>query len=164
MKIKDFVAEYNKSDNKNELIKKHITETYIGYLTKTYTAEKICKAALYKEVEINGEKVVRYSPNTAAVHMLFDKAVVDLYTDLEFDEEVLTDYDLLLQSGIMSKLYNIDDVKSLRDMLDNVISDVNGKEESFVQYFKSEQEKLGILVNEISDELKEVLEKEKAQG
>ena len=132
MQIQEFKDEngsYNHKDNFN--IKK-----YIPFIEKKILVEDIIDGCL--ETNENGLLVV----NNFMKKMVLDLKVVIAYTDIEFGEEIVNDYDFMVENKIIDKIIeSIDDSE-----LDFIESMVN---KEIDQKIRIENSIEGILANKL---------------
>lgn len=106
MNYKDFIEEYNKNP---EILKEHVfTKKYVTLAEKLTRAQNIINAAYYLDVTDSEGNVTgrRFHIDSVVRDMLMDISMVDMYTDLEREEEdrVLAEYDQLMMAGILRKI------------------------------------------------------------
>lgn len=106
MNYKDFIEEYNKNP---EILKEHVfTKKYVSLAEKLTRAQSIINASYYLDVHDSEGNIVgrRFHVDSVVRNMLMDISIVDMYTDLERNEEdkVLVEYDQLMMAGILRKI------------------------------------------------------------
>ena len=85
MILKDFIAYYKQSKNKEEFLKKHILNKYVNYQDKIAECKEIFKRTSYiKDSDI-------YSVDSPARYMLFMYRLIVLYIDIEIDSNLVLD-------------------------------------------------------------------------
>ena len=102
MKVEDFLNKYKMAKDKEEFFKKHITTTYVPYLTKCVYCSNIVSASHHLPDEKDIIKI-----NTANQYVAFVTRLLDLYTDLDIDFNnggFLKQYDQLNQNGCIIPL------------------------------------------------------------
>lgn len=153
MLISEFVTKYNESKQKNALVNKHITTNYITYETKISLARRIVDVSMYKE--INGKKV--FVPNTPVRYMLFVQALIDSYTDLEWDKtgenlDISASFNNLEKNGIVETIIAAigDDVSRFTTVLNMVVDDDTDLHRSIVPFLENKIEALSLFLDTIS--------------
>ena len=103
MKIKEFVQKYNAMATdrlKEDYLKDNLhIKTYLPFLTKVTLADKLAKVTTLDEDtgNVNVKSDVNY--------LLFCRAIVEQYTDLQIETEgFYEEYDLLNESGLLDKI------------------------------------------------------------
>lgn len=116
MKIKDFVKSYNEIATENlkeRYIKDNLKITsYIPFVKKITLAEKLVDVSTYKfedytkdDGTIGRRKTDTIHVNSAVQYLLFCRAIIENYTNLEVETEgFFEEYDLLKSSGLLDKL------------------------------------------------------------
>lgn len=105
MEIRNFIEQYNNISNdilKENFIKDNLhVKSYIPYIEKVAIAQKIVKPTTLNK-ETGGLNV-----NTPLNYLLFCRAMIENYTDLEINQEdkgFYEIYDLLSQSGLLDRI------------------------------------------------------------
>lgn len=170
MNISEFVSKYlelkqQPKQKVNQQIKpeetfvnKHIKTRYVPYATKIDMSKSIIKFCMYKE--INNKKV--FVPNSPQRYCLFVQAIIDLYTDLEWDTTILDgeelrdisrDFDLLESNGLVEVLFSIigEDISKFTTVLNMVLDDEVSTNHSVVSFLETKLETLSIMSNSIFD-------------
>ena len=83
-----------------DFIKKHITTKYVDFITKCVYCDKIIESCCY--IEDGDRKIVKI--NSTQRYLFFVMRLVDLYTDIEFGDDVVTAYDKLNEIGAINTL------------------------------------------------------------
>ncbi len=117
MKILEFVERYNNMENqqlKDRFIKEKVKITpYVSIIKKDAYAQLIVDKTTFEQeaYEDNGEikyrKTDKIRINSVAQYVQFCRAVIELYTDLEIDEDdkgFIKGYDALKSSGLLDIL------------------------------------------------------------
>lgn len=110
MKVKEFVEECNKVANdsiKASRISSYLkVKPYVNFLDKIALANRVVKRSVYDldengiPVSINVKSDVKY-----ILHVI---GMIELYTDLDINyENILEDYDLLNQSGLLVDIFKL---------------------------------------------------------
>lgn len=101
-----FIREYKVAAKQNDsvmekFLSKHITESYINYITKVTYCDNIIKASCYvKDGDIEIIKI-----NSSSRYLFFVMRLIDLYTDIDIDKEnVSAEYDKLNEVGAINLL------------------------------------------------------------
>lgn len=136
MKINEFIKEYIEVADKDNFVRQHMTESYIGYASKVANCKKIIEATNGEEVD--GEKV--YTVDSTARFMLYTLTLVKLYTDIEIDSQPVVCFDLLSENGIIPKILdNIprSEQKTFQLVFDMVRDDDHANNRDIVSYIDS---------------------------
>lgn len=116
MKIKEFVKSYNEIATENlkeRYIKDNLKITsYIPFVKKNALAEKLVDVSTYKfedytkeDGAIGRRKTDTIHVNSTVQYLLFCRAIIENYTNLEVETEgFFEEYDLLKSSGLLDKL------------------------------------------------------------
>ncbi len=116
MKILEFVERYNNTANntlKEQLLSKIKITPYISIIKKDVYAQLIVDKTTFEQesYDDNGETKYRKTDkiriNSVAQYIQFCRAVIELYTDLEIDEDdkgFISGYDALKSSGLLDIL------------------------------------------------------------
>ena len=117
MKIKEFVEKYNSLSNK-QLKENFITQQvkitpYVSIIKKDAYAQLIVDKTTFEQESYDDNGVTKYRKtdkirvNSVAQYVQFCRAVIELYTDLEIDEDdkgFINGYDVLKSSGLLDIL------------------------------------------------------------
>lgn len=117
MKIKEFVEKYNSLSNK-QLKENFITQQvkitpYVSIIKKDAYAQLIVDKTTFEQEAYDDNGVIKYRKtdkiriNSVAQYVQFCRAVIELYTDLEIDEDdkgFIKGYDALKSSGLLDIL------------------------------------------------------------
>lgn len=117
MKIKEFVEKYNSLSNK-QLKENFITQQvkitpYVSIIKKDAYAQLIVDKTTFEQEAYDDNGVTKYRKtdkiriNSVAQYVQFCRAVIELYTDLEIDEDdkgFIKGYDALKSSGLLDIL------------------------------------------------------------
>ena len=116
MKILEFVEKYNNMANntlKEQLLSKIKITPYVSIIKKDAYAQLIVNRTMFEQeaYDDNGETKYRKTDkiriNSVAQYVQFCRAVIELYTDLEIDEDdkgFIKGYDALKSSGLLDIL------------------------------------------------------------
>lgn len=165
MLISEFVEKYNEAKQKNAFVNKHIVTNYITYETKISLAKNIVEISMYKD--INGKKV--FVPNTPVRYMLFVQALIDSYTDLEWDKtddgvlDVSEDFNDLEKNGLVEIIIAAigDDITKFTTVLNMVVDDTIDTNRSIVPFLETKFEAISMLLDTFSQALENSEIKEK---
>lgn len=133
MKIAEFVEGFNSVTDKDKYVKKHITSTYMKYEDKVSEAKRIIDSTLHIKTEDNESVFCYQTPNR---YLLFIISIIKNYTDLEFGDEYLSDFNLIEQYNISAHIVKQigDDYQRFQTVLDMVYDDVVRNERDIVSY------------------------------
>lgn len=165
MLISEFVKKYNEAKQKNAFVNKHIVTNYITYETKISLARNIVEVSMYKY--INEKK--RFIPNTPVRYMLFVQALIDSYTDLEWDKtddgvlDVSEDFNNLEKNGLVEIIIAAigDDITKFTTVLNMVVDDTIDTNRSIVPFLETKFEAISMLLDTFSQALENSEIKEK---
>ena len=116
MKILEFVEKYNNMANntlKEQLLSKIKITPYISIIKKDAYAQLIVDKTTFEQESYDDNEVTKYRKtdkirvNSVAQYVQFCRAVIELYTDLEIDEDdkgFIKGYDALKSSGLLDIL------------------------------------------------------------
>lgn len=99
MKVEDFVKQMN-GQHKEGIVEKHIRRQYVPFSEKIAVADNVIKASCYKDVTDAQGKIQKvFWTNSVTQRFLTIRAIISMYTDLEFSENPVADYDALAEKG-----------------------------------------------------------------
>ena len=116
MKLLEFVEKYNNMANntlKEQLLSKIKITPYVSIIKKDAYAQLIVNRTMFEQASYddNGETKYRKTDkiriNSVAQYVQFCRAVIELYTDIEIDEDdkgFIKGYDALKSSGLLDVL------------------------------------------------------------
>lgn len=116
MKILEFVEKYNNTANgslKEQLLSKIKITPYISIVKKDTYAQLIVDKTMFEQEAYDDNGTTKYrktdkiSVNSVAQYVQFCRAVIELYTNLEIDEDnkgFIKEYDALKSSGLLDIL------------------------------------------------------------
>lgn len=116
MKILEFVERYNNTANntlKEQLLSKIKITPYVSIIKKDAYAQLIVDKTTFEQESYDDNGITKYRKtdkirvNSVAQYVQFCRAVIELYTDLEIDEddkEFIKGYDALKSSGFLDIL------------------------------------------------------------
>ena len=116
MKILDFVERYNNTANnslKEQLLSKIKITPYVSIIKKDAYAQLIVDKTTFEQESYDDNGTIKYRKtdkirvNSVAQYVQFCRAVIELYTDLEIDEDdkgFIKGYDALKSSGLLDIL------------------------------------------------------------
>lgn len=98
MNVNEFIEKYKNSNDKEKYLAKHITNKYVSYATKIDECKRIIESTSYKMI---GEQKVYYK-NTPGQYFQFVLRLIFNYTDISIGEDIVSDYDLLNEQGLIN--------------------------------------------------------------
>ena len=116
MKILEFVEKYNHTANsslKEQMLSKIKITPYVSIIKKDAYAQLIVDKTTFEQESYDDNGVTKYRKtdkirvNSVAQYVQFCRAVIELYTDLEIDEDdkgFIKGYDALKSSGLLDIL------------------------------------------------------------
>lgn len=138
----------------------HLTMKYMPYSEKAAMVKNIIDATSYVDVEHKRG----YKRDTPNMVFIFTMKLIEKYTDIDISpENVVSDYDKLMESGIMHELTDQipeSEVKIIRGMLDMSRDDLEMNTRSLVSFLETKADALQIAM----DGLSKVLEKPEIQS
>lgn len=155
MKIKEFVEECNKVANdaiKASRISSYLkVKPYVSFLDKVTLANRVVKSSVY-DLDENGIPV-RINVKSDVKYLLHVMGMIELYTDLEVNyENILEDYDLLNQSGLLVdiiKLIGDKEVSECQMLLDMKFADEMQNKLSTEAFISNQVERFGVLAGTV---------------
>lgn len=147
-----------------DFIAKHITTTYIPYLTKVAYCQDIVEKTSHRVAGKNRNFVTVNSPNR---HLFFTMKLIELYTDIEFntyekvdkDNNISIDYDKLKECGAAPVLISAipeEEFDEFTTILTMVIDDFYQNEYSLTALAYNAKESLSLseeVINSVIDDL-----------
>lgn len=159
--IEDY--EWAKRKDRNYDFAQHIKRMYMPYAEKEALVRSVVKATSY--VDIAGRKV--YRRNTSGMLFAFTMHCVARYTDIEFsDDEAMSTYDVLMETGIMNKLMMQipeSELSILRGMLDMQREDLEVNVHSIESFLENNSEAIRMVFDVFGTALEKFLEKPEVQ-
>lgn len=116
MKLLEFVEKYNNTANsslKEQLLSKIKITPYVSIIKKDTYAQLIVNRTMFEQETYDDNGTTKYRKtdnikiNSVAQYVQFCRAVIELYTDLEIDEDdkgFIKGYDALKSSGLLDIL------------------------------------------------------------
>lgn len=155
MKVKEFVEECNKVANdaiKASRISSYLkVKPYVSFLDKVTLANRVVKSSVY-DLDENGIPV-RINVKSDVKYLLHVMGMIELYTDLEVNyENILEDYDLLNQSGLLVdiiKLIGDKEVSECQMLLDMKFADEMQNKLSTEAFISNQVERFGVLAGTV---------------
>lgn len=184
MKINELVEKYNRLSNrqlKEDLIKQIKIVPYISIVKKDAIAQLIVDKTTFEQEAYDDNGTTKYRKtdkirvNSVAQYVQFCRAVIELYTDLEIDEDdkgFIKGYDALKSSGLLDilmvgsdkddPLIPMSELSEFKTILDMKISDTLKNYSDPHTFIANQVERFGKLANlslsPILDVLKEKIE------
>lgn len=104
MNIEMFMAQMN-TEHKDAVIQKHIVRQYVPLEEKIAEAKRIVALACYNQVEdADGNVQKVFSINSVHKEFYAFLSLIKLYTDIDFSEDILKDYNTLAEKKYNKKL------------------------------------------------------------
>ena len=154
MKVKEFVEECNKVANdsiKASRISSYLkVKPYVNFLNKVDLANRVVKRSVY-DLDENG--ILSINVKSEVKYILHVMGMIELYTDLDINyENILEDYDLLNQSGLLMeivKLIGDKEVGECQMLLDMKFTDEMQNKLSTEAFISSQVERFGVLAGTV---------------
>ena len=169
MKINELVEKYNRLSNrqlKEDLIKKIKIVPYISIVKKDAIAQLIVDRTMFEQEAYDDNGTTKYRKtdkikvNSVAQYVQFCRAVIELYTDLEIDEDdkgFIKGYDALKSSGLLDilmvgsdkddPLIPMSELSEFKTILDMKISDTLKNYSDPHTFIANQVERFGKLAN-----------------
>lgn len=170
MKLDTFLKLYNVRKNAEEreaLVKEHITNTHVSYTDKCDRAELIARSSYYvKEKDENGVEQKRFHQNSAAKYMLYSLTVVDMFTDIDVDFKNSVEFFEKINGEILDYIVlnvNERELNEFRMLLEFACDDLIANEYENHAFFKEQIDRFGKLVSVSIKPLLEDLDIQKIQ-
>ena len=132
MKVNEFVEGFEKASDKGKYMRKHIINDYVSYEKKISIARKIVDDTTH--IEFDGEK--KFFINTPQKYMLFIISLFREYTDVIFEQNILSEFNALERCGatdlIPVQIGN--DYLRFKTVVDMVYDDTIQNERDLVSY------------------------------
>lgn len=140
MKIEEFIEEFNKSQNKEAYVKKHVVNDYINFERKIAISELIAKKMILE----NGDLI----KNTPMVYENFILSLVREYTDIELTpDNNLFDFNLIEKYGISNTLAKAigRDAEAFNTVLDMTINDAIDNHNNLINHLSLKSENISLI-------------------
>ena len=183
MKIKEFVAEYEKRTDvlKEQFLKNNLKITpYVPLVKKDALADKLVDVSTYifedytkEDGTIGRRKTDKIRVNSTVQYLLFCRLVIENYTNLTVETEgFFEEYDLLKQSGLLDRLMigtetnpsliPLDEIAEFKSIIDFKQKDIIFNQTEIHNYISSQVERfstiLGVTLNPFLEKITEKLE------
>lgn len=125
MNIELFIKQMN-GEHKDGIIEKHIVRQYVPLEEKIAEAKRIVDTACYTSIDnVDGTSERVFKIDTVQKEYLTFLALVKLYTDLDFSENILKDYNMLAEKKYIKKIVGAmpEDARDFNTVLNMVFSD-----------------------------------------
>lgn len=181
MKILEFVERYNNTVNsslKEQLLRKIKITPYVSIIKKDAYAQLIVEKTTFEQEAYDDNGVTKYRKtdkikiNSVAQYIQFCRAVIELYTDLEIDEDdkgFIKGYDALKSSGLLDILIGgceqkdpfipISELSEFKTILAMKQSDTQFNETTTQAFISKQIERISDLANATLPPLVEVVSK-----
>ena len=134
MTTKEFVGYFKMAKDKQAECKKRIIKNYIPFTNKITECYKVVKATME---HTDDNQVTTYRQNTPMRFLIFNMSLLELYTDLEFSENLIDEYDLLNEYGAIDVLIACipeHEFKEFSTLLSMTVDDYMSNEREFTAY------------------------------
>lgn len=164
MTVQEFVEGYEKISNeklKEDYIKRNITKEYMPYFEKIVMCRNIAKTTTHTTEEINDTTQSFFCENSIDRKMLLHLKIIEFYTniDIVYDKTIFNQYDVLLQSKIISLLFQYIDnseITLINSLLDMALNDIYTNECSVVNWLDNKFKTLTITSDIIKSIMSEI--------
>lgn len=134
MTTKEFVGYFKMAKDKQAECEKHIKKNYIPFSSKIAKCYRIVKSTMEY---IDDNQVTTYRQNTPMRFLIFNMNLLGLYTDLEFSENLIDEYDVLNEYGAIDVLIACipeHEFKEFSTLLSMTVDDYMSNEREFTAY------------------------------
>ena len=134
MTTKEFIGYFKMANDKQTECKKRIIKNYIPFTSKIAECCRVVKATMEHTDE---NQVVIYKQNTPMRFLIFNMSLLGLYTDLEFSENLIDEYDLLNEYGAIDILITCipeHEFKEFSTLLSMTVDDYMSNERELTAY------------------------------
>lgn len=182
MKINEFVEKYNSLSNrqlKENLVKQQIKIVpYVSIIKKDAIAQLIVDKTTFEQEAYDDNGITKYRKtdkikiNSVAQYVQFCRAVIELYTNLEIDEDdkgFIKGYDALKSSGLLDiltvgsdkadPLIPMSELSEFKTILSMKQSDTQFNETTTQAFISKQIERISVLANATLTPLVEVINK-----
>lgn len=139
MTVKEFVEKYNESKAKLDYAKRQIIKKYLPYAEKVAIGDRIVKVSMYA-----GDLVKVFKMNTPVKTMFLNMAIIDAYSNIDF-EFTVDEYDLLSESGAITDLLSSipeEEVRLCATTVESMITDEIENTREIVSFLETKYEAL----------------------
>lgn len=168
MKLDTFLKLYSvrkSTEEREALVKEHITNTHVSYTDKCDRAELIARSSYYiKEKDENGIEQRVFHQNSAAKYMLYSLTVVDMFTDIDVDFKNSVEFFEKINGSILDYIVlNVDEreLKEFRMLVDFACDDLITNEYENHAFFREQIKRFGQVISTSLVPIIEGLDKEK---
>lgn len=155
-KIKIFVKLFNdikdrdpekELSRKQGFVSKYISKTYMPYAIKMAEARRIVERTT--NVEANGEQL--FATSSPMRWVLYVMSVMLFYTSLEFSNDVMADYDMLDEAGVIEYIFAAigKDTDTFQTVLNMTYDDYMTNEHDMVSFIQQKFAAIGKLIDGI---------------
>ena len=140
MKVEQFIEEFNKSQNKDAYVKKHVVNDYISFERKIGISNLVAKKMTLE----NGDLI----KNTPMVYENFILSLVREYTDIELTpDNSLADFNLIERYGVSDILAKVigRDAKAFNTVLDMTINDTIDNHNNLINHLSLKSENINYI-------------------
>ena len=134
MTTKEFIGYFKMANDKQAECKKRIIKNYIPFTNKITECYKVVKATMERT---DDNQVAIYKQNTPMRFLIFNMTLLGLYTDLEFSENLIDEYDLLNEHGAIDILITCipeHEFKEFSTLLSMTVDDYMSNERELTAY------------------------------
>ena len=151
MKAKEFVQEFNASQDKEAFVKNHIKLDYLPYAQKVSACYKIAETSAHKKI---GDKKV-YSLSSPMRYMLFAITIYEKYTDIDLGigSARTESFDLLEKNNVLFFVQSClgDEFKRFDTVLKMTVDDMYVNERDFASFFETKVDAVRLVLERIGE-------------
>ena len=150
MKVTEFVEGFKQVNDKEKYVKKHVVRTYVKFEDKLSEAKKIVDRSLHID-GINGDDQI-FCYQTPNRYLLFMISVFMKYTDIEFSDRPLDDFNLIEEHNISEYVVKQigNDYQRFQTILSMVYDDAINNERDIVSYIDRKYQAFVTMVEYLS--------------
>lgn len=145
--VKIFVKLYNDSRDKDKMIAKYITSTYLPYAMKMAESRRIVERS--SNIDVDGKQM--FSISSPMRWVLYVVSVITNYTSLGFSSDVMADFDLLNASGAIEAIFTTigKDLDEYNTVLNMTFDDYLSNNRDIVTFLENKFAALGALIDAV---------------
>ena len=157
-------VETARKTKKDYPFEKHIVRNYMPYSEKEGLVKSIVRTTSYKKVE----DTELYERNTLSMLFVLTMKLIESYTHVSLNiNDIVSDYDKLMESGIMDKLMDSipeSEITIIKGMLDMVRDDLEENTRSLVSFLETKTKAMEMAMGRFEKILSKPEIKDKING
>ena len=155
MTVSEFLSGAMVAEDLGQYIASHVKDVYVPYTMKVKLCENILDASCYVTLPGVDKKVFKI--NSPARFMLFMITLIQNYTDIEFGENVVEDFEKLDRESVVEVIAALvpdSEYRTMEDLLNMMLNDKRENERSLVNIFENSRDAIEIAITSVMDMLK----------